>query len=385
MMADTLPATRSVWLVAGREFSSRARSRRVVLATAAVALLLVVFVLLQAFTFGRQQEVRIGLAGQAISLQQSLPQEMAALGAQVSVSPVDSVAEGVAEVRSGRLDVLVSGARSALRVTVANTLDPRLRATLNSQVRQQILDAQIAQLGARPDQVLGKVEQAQISLTQLRATDPARGQRTTLGVLTALLVAWSLFAFSALAAVRVTHDIRDGTAEALLPVLRPRRLLAGSLGGIGLTGLLHAAALGVLGTVLAVATGVAAVPSAVVVAFGSALAGFALGFGMYGVAAALGASLRRGRSAVNLVTVLGGGLAVVFVVAAVLFGADPGGGATAVLSVLPPFAPLLMPARLAAGVAGGWEVLLAVALMLLTCAGLAWLAARVYPRSVVGA
>jgi ABC-2 type transport system permease protein len=379
-MADTLPATRSVWLVAAREFNGRARSYRVVVGTVSVALLLVAFLLLQMFAFHQHQQrtVRIGLTGQAIGLSEGLPQEMTTLGVPITVRQLDSVADGVRQVRTGRLDVLVYGARSALHVIVndGNDLDPRLRATLNSQVRQQILAAQIAQLGARPDQVLGKVDQAQISVTQLRVADPSLGRRTTLGVLTVLLLGWSLFAFARLTARRTVQDIDNGTAEALLPVLRPRRLLAGNLAGIGLTGVVHAAALGVVGVIVALATG-AATPAPVLIALGSGLLGFVLGYAMYGTATAALTSLGR-KGSVVLIAAVG-------VVSAVLIGAAPGATATAVLSVLPPFAPLLLPARLAVGEASGWQVLLGAVLTLLTIGGLAWLAGRVYPRSLLKA
>lgn len=376
-MTDPHPATRTVRLVAGREFGCRARSRRLVLGTVAVAVLLVGFVVLQAYVFDQRPTVRVGLAGQAISLQEALPQEMVALGVPVSVRQLDTVAEGVADVRSGRLDVLVSGARSALRVTVDNQLDPRLRATLNSLVRQQILDAQLAQLGARPNDVLAKVDQAQITVTQLAVTDPDLGQRKTLGVVTALLVAWSLWVGSALAARRVVADVAGGTAEALLPVLRPRRLLTGNLTGTGLAVGVHTAALGVVGVAAGLATGAATLPGAVAVALGAGLLGFVLGFALYGTAAVAVTALRPGyRGAVPV------SVAVVFVASAVLVGVAPAGTATAVLAVLPPFAPLLVPARLAVGVGAGWQVVLAVVLVLAAVAALAWYAGRVYPRSL---
>ena len=163
---------------------------------------------------------------------------------------MDTVQGGTEQVRDGQLDVLVYGARAALRVTVDTQLDPRLRATLDGQVRQQILDAQIAQLGARPDDMLSKVDQAQISVTQLHASDPNLGQRRVAGVVTSLLLTWALVTFSVLAARRVAEDAERGTGEALLTVLRPRRLLAGNLGGIGLAGLAHLALVGVLATIL---------------------------------------------------------------------------------------------------------------------------------------
>jgi ABC-2 type transport system permease protein len=375
-MADTLPAARSVWLVAAREFNSRARSRRVVVGTVSVALLLIGFLLVQMTSVHQQPPLRIGLAGQAIGLQQGLPQEMTALGVPITVRQLDSVADGVRQVRTGKLDVLVYGARSALHVTVADGLDPRLRATLNSQVRQQILEAQIAQLGARPDEVLAKVDQAQITVTQLGIPRADVGGGTTLGVLTVLLLGWSLFAFARLTARRTAQDTATGTAEALLTVLRPRRLLTGNLGGIGLTGLVHAAALGVVGLVTALATG-ATSGAPLSVALGTGLVGFVLGYGMYGTATAAVTALGR-RGVAALIAVAG-------VVGAVLIGVAPGSAATGVLSVLPPFAPLLLPARLALGVASGWQVLVGVVLTLLTIAGLAWFAGRVYPRSLLQA
>ena len=53
------------------------------------------------------------------------------------------------------------------------------------------------------------------------------------------------------------------------------------------------------------------------------------------------------------------------------------------LSVLPPFAPLLMPVRMAAGAAPGWRVSLAVALTVVAAVALTWLAGRTYSNSIL--
>jgi ABC-2 type transport system permease protein len=378
-MTDSPRPARSVWLVARREFGARVRSRPALATTALVAVLLIAFLLLQTYVFDQSRTLRIGVAGQAISLQEVLPQQMMALGVPVDVHAVDSVAAGLRQVRNGQLDVVVYGARSALHVTVDNQLDPRLRATLNGQVRQQILEAQIAQLGARPDDVLSKVNQVAISVTQLNATDPNIGQRVAVGVLTALLLAWSLLVFPALAARRVADDAAGGIAEALLPVLRPRRLLAGGLAGTGLAGLVHVAVIGVLGTVVAMLFRVASVPASVLIALVAGLVGYVLGYAVYGTLACALTSLADRRRVQLGVGVL---VVAVLVVSLVLLAADPRGSATAVLSVLPPFAPVLLPGRLAVGVGTGWQILLAVALALVTIGGLAWFAGRVYPKSL---
>jgi ABC-2 type transport system permease protein len=378
-MTENLGVTRSVWLVARREFRSRVRSRTVLACTVPVALLLIVFVVLQTYVFDQSRPLRIGLAGQAISLQVELPQDMARLGLPVTARSVDSVAEGVTQVRHGKLDVLVYGARAALRVTIDNQLDPRLRATLNSQVRQQVLDAQIAQLGARPNDVLAKVDQAQIAVTQLNTTDPNLGPRVAVGIVTALLLAWSVLVFAMFAARGVDSDATSGTAEALLTILRPRRLLSGNLGGTGLTGLAHVAAIGVIGLIVVLGSGATNVPSAVVIAFGAGLVGFVVGFGLYGLAAVVGVSIGWSSTRRALASALG----VVVVLSVVVLGVDPVGPAAAVLSVLPPFAPILLPAALAAGVAAGWQLPVGLVLALLTVGALAWFTAQTYPKSLL--
>ncbi|HEX4722497.1 MAG TPA: ABC transporter permease [Pseudonocardiaceae bacterium] len=349
-----------VVLVARREFRSRVWSKPVLGCSVLVAVLLVTFLFLQAFVFGSEHPIRIGLAGQAIGLAEGLPQETASLGLTVAVSQVDSVADGVAQVKAGELDVLVSGARAALHVTVDNQLDPQLRTTLNGLVRQQVLDAQIAQLGARPQDVLSRVDQAQISLTQLNVTDPERVQRVAIGVVVGLLVTLALAGAAALATAAAVAGRRDGTEEVVLTVLRPRRLLLANLAGPGVTGLVHLVAVGVLGVVVALATGVVTLPGSLLAGFGTGLLWYVLGV------AVVGTICTTRRTAMWLLA----GLIVVFVLSTILLTADPGGTATAVLSVLPPFAPVLLPGRLVVGVASAWQVPLAVGLTLVLLAGL---------------
>lgn len=378
-----LGAARSVVLMGRREFRMRLRSRPVLVGTALALVLVIAFLLLQAMVFTRSHPVRVGLAGQATSLQDVLPQDISALGVTVTVTEVDTVDDGVAQVRAGRLDVLVSGSRSALRVTVDNQLDPRLRTTLNSLVRQQVLDAQIAQLGMRPSDVLSRVDQAGIDLTRLQVSDPDQTQRISVGVGAGLLVTMALALYAGLAARGVAADARRGTAEVLLTVVRPRRLLLGNLSGLGVTGVAHLAVIGVVGAAVALISGVVSVPGSVFGALFSGLLWFALGFALYGTAAATAAARSvRIADQRRLLAVLVTALIVVFVVGAVVLATAPTGSASAVLSVLPPFAPVLMPARMAAGLAPVWQVLLALGITLACVAGLAWLTGRVYTKSL---
>jgi hypothetical protein len=62
---------------------------------------------------------------------------------------------------------------------------------------------------------------------------------------------------------------------------------------------------------------------------------------------------------------------------------SPTGTASTVLSLLPPFAPALMPVLMATGDAASWQITLAIALAVATAVGLTWLAGRIYANSVL--
>ena len=62
---------------------------------------------------------------------------------------------------------------------------------------------------------------------------------------------------------------------------------------------------------------------------------------------------------------------------------DPGGIVSTVVSILPPFAPILMSVRMATGDATAWQVGLAIVLIVVSIAGLIWLAGRIYSNSIL--
>jgi len=62
---------------------------------------------------------------------------------------------------------------------------------------------------------------------------------------------------------------------------------------------------------------------------------------------------------------------------------DPTSLASTVLSLVPVFAPVLMPIRMATGDASVWQVVLAILLTLIMIGTATWLAARIYANSVL--
>ena len=63
--------------------------------------------------------------------------------------------------RSGELDALVTGAPPALRVIVRDESDDALRNVLNDVLRQQVLDAQLAEAGLDPQTVARNIAERQ--------------------------------------------------------------------------------------------------------------------------------------------------------------------------------------------------------------------------------
>jgi ABC-2 type transport system permease protein len=108
-----------------------------------------------------------------------------------------------------------------------------------------------------------------------------------------------------------------------------------------------------------------------------------LGFVFYALIFAAGGSMvsrQEDVAAVNLpIMLLLAGTYIVFLWVV----ANPDNPIGVVLSMLPPFAPVIMPARMATGDAQAWQVVLAVLLMLAGIGGVNALAARIYSNSVL--
>ncbi|GDY30143.1 ABC transporter permease [Gandjariella thermophila] len=384
-MSEPEPGSgRTVLLVARREFRTRVRSRSFAIGTGLIVVLLAGLVLMQSLLFGRSEHTTVGLAGQATALAAPLRSTAHTLGRDVDVQEVTGPAAGVEAVRSGRLDALVTGAPDALRVTVKDQLDGTVRAALVSIVQQQVLDAQFAEVGLDPKQVSQNVAAAGIRVTALEPADPQRGQRLALGFVTAFVLYFSLVFFGSAVAQGVVEEKSSRVVEVLLATVRPWQLLAGKVLGLGAVGLLQLLVIGAAGVGLATATHALPVPGAALGALGAGVLWYLLGYFLYAtVFAAAGSLVSRQEDVQGVLTPIILVIAVAFVVGVNLLLRDPADPASTVLSLLPPFAPVLMPGRIAAGVAPAWQVLLAVLLALAAIAALTWLGGRIYAGAVL--
>ncbi|GAA3459987.1 ABC transporter permease [Saccharothrix longispora] len=382
-MSDLSPG-RAVFLVARREFLVKVRTKSFLWGTLVIVAVMAGYVLLQAVLFDGADRDRVALSGQATVLAEPLRQTAASFGREVEVVDATDPAAAEERVRSGDVDALISGAPDALRVVVEESLGDELRTVIDLIVKQQVLDAQLAEAGLDPAEVAKNVAEAGVEVVALEPGDAADGQRLVIGLVIAALLYYSLLVYGTMVAQGVVEEKSSRVVEILLAALRPWQLLLGKVVGLGAVGLLQLVLIGGIGLGLASFSGVVDVAGVAGGALAAGVLWYLLGFFLYAMVFAAAASLvSRQEELQSVLTPISMTVVVVFLVGFNLMIADPTGTTVAVLSVLPPFAPILLPGRMAMGVAPLWQVLLAVVLALAAVAAITWLGGRVYSNAVL--
>lgn len=382
-MNDLSPG-RAVLLVARREFLSKVRTKSFLIGTVVIVAVLAGYVLLQTVLFDQSNRSEVALSGQATVLAEPLRETAKSFGREVVTMDVTDVAKAEEQVREGQLDVLITGAPDALRVVVKDDLNDELRNSLDVIVKQQVLNAQLAEAGLNPAEVAQNIARAKVDVVALQPEDSQHGQRLAIGLVIAALLYYSLLVYGTMVAQGVVEEKSSRVVEILLATLRPWQLLLGKVIGLGAVGLVQLVLIGGIGLALSSSTGVVDLTSVAGGALATGLLWYLLGFFLYATIFAAAASLvSRQEELQSVVTPISMVIIIAFVVGINLMIQDPSGTTVTVLSMLPPFAPILMPGRMAMGVAPAWQVLLAIVLALAAIAAITWLGGKVYANAVL--
>ena len=161
--------------------------------------------------------------------------------------------------------------------------------------------------------------------------------------------------------------------------------MAGKVLGLGLVGLIQVLIIGGAGLAAGLTTGVLSI--SVTAAAGTiawVIAWYLLGFAMYSVVfAGLGALVSRQEDIATAVFPAMVPVIIGYVLGVSFVPTHPDSPITETLSVIPLFAPTLMPMRLAMGGVPVWEALTAVAFVLVLIPVLMTLSARIYRNAVL--
>jgi ABC-2 type transport system permease protein len=246
-----------------------------------------------------------------------------------------------------------------------------------------VLSEYLTQHDLPPSAVLSQLAFS-VGVNELSPVNAARIEQIVVGLLVAGVLYVSMVIYGQLVAAGVIEEKSNRIVEILLATVRPWQLMMGKIIGIGLIALIQVVLVAAVALVLASATKLVSIPTLSVDVVISGVVWFVLGYLMYALLfAAAGSMVSRQEDvssvALPVIFVLVAGWILALTVAA----PDPGSVGTTVLSFIPVFSPVIMPVRIAAGVAPFWQVAISVVLVIGTIVLFAAVAGRIYRNSVL--
>lgn len=380
-----MSAWETIRLVAAREVRVRAASRATRIGTLVLVLAIVALVVVIALVSGSGSAAKVAFTPPTGALAQPLAASAGLLGQEVETSTAADEAAGERQVRDGAVDALVAGTAQEPRIVVDEELGDTLRAALLAVARQQALDRAVQALGGDPAAVNRDVDAVRLEVVALDPHDPEHDERLVVGTIVGVLIYVALLTYGPIVAQGVVEEKTSRVVELLLSTIRAWQLMAGKVLGIGLVGLVQFVLLIAAGVIAGVATGVLTLPASVAAGtIAWAVAWYLLGYAVYALLfAAAGALVSRQEDVSSATLPLIMVIIVPYVIGISVLPGDPGNRLVAILSLVPLFAPTLMPIREAMGEAAAWELVLATGLTLATIALLVRGAGRVYVNAVL--
>jgi ABC-2 type transport system permease protein len=379
-------AARSIWLVARREIVVRVASKTFLVSTALMLAMLVAASLLFVFIDSGDDPAEIGMTSNVAQFESAVVTIAESADIEIDVQMVPNDEVGRALLRDGTIDTLVSARGQRLHVTVRSELSGSLEQSLNAVAYRAALDQQIVQLGGNPQSVDDALQRAgAIEVEKLNPPKEYDNENLALGVIAGVIIYMALLFAGQMVAQGVVEEKSSRVVEVLLATIPPVQLLMGKVIGIGIVGLIQVGVVGVGGAAAALATGALTLS---VSAAGSTvfwlIAWFVLGYVFYALAfAAAGALVSRQEDVGGVVSPMMTLLIIGYGVGVSVMPSDPDNKLCVVMSMIPTFAPTLMPIRLAIGGVPAWQAVLSVALVLVCIPFLTWLSARIYRRAIV--
>ncbi|MET7998659.1 ABC transporter permease [Amycolatopsis sp. NPDC005232] len=376
-----------VGLVASREISTRLKSKAYRISTLVLLILIVAGVVVLKLVGGSSgPDETVGYVPAAAPLSAPLTAIGKSVGQDIATQRVADEQAGLAKLKDGSIDALLVQGADRVHVQVEKDLDGNLKNVLTVLAGRVAQNSEIIAQHGDPAKVDAAVASASIDeLPPLEKPYDYDSQQLVLGIIAGILIYMSLLLNGQTVAQGVVEEKTSRVVELLLSTIKPWQLMAGKVLGIGTVGLIQMLAIGVVGIAAGLGTGVLTI--SVSAAIGTVVwlvVWYLLGFFMYSIVfAALGALVSRQEDVSGAVSPALMLVIVGYVVGISVLPSDPSNEFAEVLSVIPVFAPTLMPMRLAMGGVPVWEAVVSVGLVVLLIPLLIWLAARIYRNAVM--
>ncbi|MFW6090255.1 MAG: ABC transporter permease [Actinomycetota bacterium] len=372
---------RDVLLVAAREFRAQVRTKGFVIGLVISAAVVAVVVILPQL-LGSGNSYNVGLVGDdSQALAPTLAQVAEGSGAEVTTSTIRSEDAARTAIEEGDADAAIVDGSTVL---TDGQLEPQFEAVLQSAHRAVATEQELVSAGLAPQEAQDVLQVAPLETRSVTGDAQYEGSRQALAFLTVLVLFFLIVGAATLVAMGVVEEKGSRIVEILLVAVHPWRLLAGKIiafAGLGLIQLVVFASAGFGAAV--VAGSLPQLPPGTPGVFASAFVGFLLGFVFYAAVAAALASLVSRQEDVGQVT----GPMTMAIVASYLVGIwalnNPDAVVGHILSMVPPFAAMVMPVRVATTEVPLWEIGVAAGGMLLGVAAVLTAGGRIYERAVL--
>lgn len=368
-----------VRLVAGRNLADGLRSRSVRVITAILLILGLAAVFGPRLLSDGEETYTLATTGTAAThIRASLTAAGDAAGFAVKYLALDNDRAIVSAVRRGDATVGIGRKGLFVRTDAPGTFTVLVTQAVVAQQRERALQS----AGLTNEQV--KAVMAIAPPKQIEVGPVQDAGRATVGFLIGIALYMALMFSGNIIAMNVGVEKSTRIAEVLLAVLRPSQILIGNVLGIGLQTLAQLLALAIPILTAMLVTSDLDIPRVAAGDIALGIAWFVIGYAMYAFLFAASAAL------VDKVTEVGSAIMPVTVVLVLAYlGAvlgvqqEPGSLFSTILSIFPLTSLMAMPVRWASGLVPGWQLALSMALAVLTAAGLAAFASRVYRRALV--
>ncbi len=375
----------TIRLVAGREITTRIRSKAFLWTTGLLVVAIVAGGLILHLALGSSSATAVAVTPQTERLAEPLQAIARANDEVIRIVQVDNDAAARSAVADEDADAALTGGPTDFTVVVRTKPDPNQLAMLTVLRQQAALSAAVTDLGGDPAQV---AEQLAAASVKIQALDPAPerdGGQIAAGYVAGILLFLALQTTAQLVSQGVVEEKSTRVVELLLSTIRPWQLMAGKVTGIGVIGLLQVVAVisAAAGTALALGLlDTSSLDLGATIAW--ALVWFVVGFITFSLALAALASLVSRQEDVASVTAPVLILMIIpYVIGISIAPWDPTNPIIVALSYIPFAAPMVMPMRIALGTVETWEILVSLALSLALIPVLVWGAGRIYSNAVL--
>ena len=375
----------TIRLVAGREITTRIRSKAFLWTTGLLVVAIVAGGVILNLALDSSSATSVAVTPQTEALAQPLQAIARANDEAIRIVEVDNDAAARAAVADEDADAALTGSPTDFTVVVRSQPEPTQYAMLTVLRQQTALGAAVTDLGGDPAQV---AEQLATATVKIQALDPAPerdGGQIAAGYVAGILLFLALQTTAQLVSQGVVEEKSTRVVELLLSTIRPWQLMAGKVTGIGVIGLLQVVAVIAAAAGTALALGLLDTSNLDLGAtIAWALVWFVVGFITFSLALAALASLVSRQEDVASVTAPVLVLMIIpYVIGISIAPWDPTNPIVVALSYIPFAAPMVMPMRIALGTVETWEILASLALSLALIPVLVWGAGRIYSNAVL--